>query len=482
MKFKYVFAILLLFLGLKKVFAQEDSLTKTKPVFPPSIAIVSGKVTGEELPLKDAVITIYKNDDLMGEFVTDYSGNFNFTLQRDNNYLLVFGKKGYTSKKIFISTNDIPENITISRSGILVDLFREMEGLDVSILDEPIGKFYYISTTNNLEYDKAYTDRIRAQLEELQRQLKQKQKEEAEKESKKGKEAALKDSIETKLSEERKALEKKEKDKKAIEFWLKSIEEENRKKADEEAKSKLKEEEKKRKEEQLALKAKENSEKKRIEEEERKKKEELEKSIKEQEEKRKEDERQRLKAEKDRELEQKRLEAEETRKQKEIERLRLLEEENQKKLLAEQQFKAAKEAIEQQRRERTEKMRLDSIAEAEKKEKLNKQNEEIIAEEKSIQEMSEEEAEKLFNKKMTPTEKNNYLKNLAKKYPEGMSVQVKQFKNFKLTQIIKIDKGKASEFKKIEYRYGSFYKKNGDHTTDAVFNLETKGYEALIKQ
>ena len=177
MKIKLGSVVIFFFFIFFNSYAQEDTSVVSKLLFPPSIVIINGKVTCDNLPLNDAIISIYKNDEYLDEFSTDYTGNFNFTLQKANSYLLVFSKKGYTSKRLFISTYGIPENTTITRGGLLIDLFKELEGLDVSILDEPNGKFFYIKSINNLEYDKVYTNKIRAQLEELQRQLKLKQKE-----------------------------------------------------------------------------------------------------------------------------------------------------------------------------------------------------------------------------------------------------------------------------------------------------------------
>ena len=93
-----------------------------------------------------------------------------------------FSKAGYTSKKLAFSTKQGPPNETdIRLVGNEVFLFKSDPDLDVSVLDKPVGKFIYDPIEKNFNYDKAYTQSIKAKVEILVKTLETKRRVEAEK-------------------------------------------------------------------------------------------------------------------------------------------------------------------------------------------------------------------------------------------------------------------------------------------------------------
>jgi hypothetical protein len=98
-------------------------------------------------------------------------------LEPDNEYTVEFSKNGYIAKRIYFNTMYMPQNMFVTRSGILVNLFKDFPGLDFSVLLNPIGKFYYYTDKKNLHYEKQYTDSIEKLLAELSKKVKEKKKE-----------------------------------------------------------------------------------------------------------------------------------------------------------------------------------------------------------------------------------------------------------------------------------------------------------------
>jgi len=361
--------------------------------FAKSIITISGRVNEEGHELQNANVLLLKNNIPFAEITTDEIGGFSFTLNTDNQYMLVFSKLGYVSKKILVNTENVPINTSVLRSGIDVELFREIDGVDFSILNQPIGEFFYSTDKKNIDYDKNYTNAIREQLEALQNAVTNRQRQ---------------------IKEEQKN--KKESTPEQLDSNNKNRKEDQDKKKDTESKFLQSEELYK------------------------------------------------LNAGKTNGI------SEVDDKSKKVDQQKINE------ANAEKNRKTAQKAIEKKKTEEKEKLILDSLKSEEIKLKI-KTNTSLNANTKSdtIYEMNEEDAKAVFNEQLSKEEFNLLLKELAKKYPEGFTTIVRNYPNFKITTIIKVFNSKADEYKLIQYNFASFYKKNNDDITEAVFKEETSG-------
>ncbi|MFN5795309.1 MAG: carboxypeptidase-like regulatory domain-containing protein, partial [Bacteroidota bacterium] len=72
--------------------------------FANSIITISGRVNEEGRELQNVNVSLQKNKITVNEISTDEIGGFSFTLKSDNQYILVFSKSGYVSKKILVNT------------------------------------------------------------------------------------------------------------------------------------------------------------------------------------------------------------------------------------------------------------------------------------------------------------------------------------------------------------------------------------------
>lgn len=116
-----------------------------------------GKVTNDATTLTEVIVQVLQNGRLMTTFKTDNSGNYNVYLPLGHDYLISISKNNYVQKYFSVSTKDIPAeqaNTKLPTITADIDLFKYYEGVDYSLFDEPINKFYYNKKKGNFEYDK----------------------------------------------------------------------------------------------------------------------------------------------------------------------------------------------------------------------------------------------------------------------------------------------------------------------------------------
>ncbi|MES2567071.1 MAG: hypothetical protein V4565_09415 [Bacteroidota bacterium] len=118
-----------------------------------------GKVTHNNNSLSEVIVQVLQNGKLMTTFTTDNTGNYNIYLPLGNDYLISISKSDYVQKYFSVSTKGIP----VEQSGIKfpaikadVDLLKFYEGVDYSMFDEPITKFYYNKRKDNFDYDEEH--------------------------------------------------------------------------------------------------------------------------------------------------------------------------------------------------------------------------------------------------------------------------------------------------------------------------------------
>lgn len=121
--------------------------------------------------LENVTIRAYHNGSKVDEYITRSNGKYEFFLELGKEYDLDFVCPGFVSKKVYMDSRNIPaEDIGAGFSmNIEMSLFQELEGLDVSILDQPIGKAKYNPNTGALEFDFAYTQKIKDEISRLMR-------------------------------------------------------------------------------------------------------------------------------------------------------------------------------------------------------------------------------------------------------------------------------------------------------------------------
>ncbi len=145
-----------------------------------------GDVSDEKGSLPSAQVQISRGGKIENTILTDMSGKYNFALPLGGDYLVTVTKEGYVTKKFTVTTTGVPpEKATINFPIIQarLSLFKKMEGVDYSALNEPINKYKYNPLLDNFEYDAGYLDQMINKLGAIKEAEKEVIKKEKEKEN-----------------------------------------------------------------------------------------------------------------------------------------------------------------------------------------------------------------------------------------------------------------------------------------------------------
>ena len=111
--------------------------------------------------LDSALIIIFDE----GERTTDSllfteNGNYDFGLPLNSQFMVSIYKNGFVTKKLHINTN-VPkfykEETTMEFE---MDLYKKIDEVDVSILNNPVAEIYYNVQLKDFDYDHVFTDEV----------------------------------------------------------------------------------------------------------------------------------------------------------------------------------------------------------------------------------------------------------------------------------------------------------------------------------
>ena len=106
--------------------------------------------------------------------------NFRLKLYFNKNYLISFSKQGFITKTIAIETHIPSERLEkqVHPYKIGVVLFKQYEGINIVVYNQPVAKIRFSSAIDEFDYDTDYTKSILSKMSETEQQLKQKAEEE----------------------------------------------------------------------------------------------------------------------------------------------------------------------------------------------------------------------------------------------------------------------------------------------------------------
>jgi hypothetical protein len=127
--------------------------------------------------LNTGIIQVYRNGSRLHLITTGKEGQFAFELDREGDYTLICSKPGYFDKKIGLSTKGVSsfERAKVGdmnsnyKCDVVVTLFREVKGVDVSVLKELIGNIFFNPQKNNFSFD--VNEELESRLEALTKKI-----------------------------------------------------------------------------------------------------------------------------------------------------------------------------------------------------------------------------------------------------------------------------------------------------------------------
>jgi hypothetical protein len=142
---------------------------------PQKYFVITGKFEPESGFIENAKVEISKNGKTPTVQNIPKNGRFRFEFEYFNDYELTFTQSEHFSKKILVSTQ-IPQSVWERDNDfppfpIVVQLFREIEGLDKSFTQKPIGKIFYSEQEDNFTKESYFSDlQLVEQIEEAKQQ------------------------------------------------------------------------------------------------------------------------------------------------------------------------------------------------------------------------------------------------------------------------------------------------------------------------
>lgn len=137
------------------------------------------KVAKEENVLGGALIKLLKGNTVVDQSVSDGGGYFSIFVPANDEYILTVTYAGCFTKKIYINTKGVPEEIqktnikpSISIEGFI--LSKPLPGIDYSTLDQTLAKIVYMPKEINFGDEEMYTKEglaVVARIEEKEMEL-----------------------------------------------------------------------------------------------------------------------------------------------------------------------------------------------------------------------------------------------------------------------------------------------------------------------
>lgn len=138
---------------------------------------IGGTISGEDdVAMQGVQVTVTKNGQLFTSFPTTYSGAYNLFLPMGAEFVVSITKDGYAKKYFTVSTMGVPAESAKKKFAVMIadlELIALVPGVDYSVFNQPVNKYYFNPKADNFEYDKKYLKDVIAQVQELKKAKKE---------------------------------------------------------------------------------------------------------------------------------------------------------------------------------------------------------------------------------------------------------------------------------------------------------------------
>lgn len=115
-----------------------------------------------------AKIRIVSSDKIvLGTYYSSNTGKCHFRIPLFKNVIIEVTKENYVSKTLTVNTWVPDLNNSMFSIKYDIYLFENVDGLDVSVLKEPIANVVFENTLNSFNYDREYSNRINENLKKM---------------------------------------------------------------------------------------------------------------------------------------------------------------------------------------------------------------------------------------------------------------------------------------------------------------------------
>ncbi len=137
---------------------------------------VQGKIVDDgDAPIPGATIQVKGGSKVVATTTTGGDGKYTFQVPINADYIVTVSGPGMVTKKFMISARGIPPERAQEPFGAIeatVGLWKKVDGVDYSALNQPANKYYYNPDKQKLEYDKEYLQQMLGLIEQIREQEK----------------------------------------------------------------------------------------------------------------------------------------------------------------------------------------------------------------------------------------------------------------------------------------------------------------------
>lgn len=129
--------------------------------------IVTEYFSGE--PIKGAQVRMVKDGIERETQLTKRDGQYEFILDRGYTYLIWFYKDGWVTKHVKIDATGVPPipDVPFHELDVQVSLFTWVDGVDLTIFEQPLGLAEYVQSVRKTTWDVEYTEALRPKVERV---------------------------------------------------------------------------------------------------------------------------------------------------------------------------------------------------------------------------------------------------------------------------------------------------------------------------
>ncbi|MBK7668600.1 MAG: hypothetical protein IPJ32_15415 [Sphingobacteriaceae bacterium] len=148
----------LLFVALSSI-AQRETLN------------VGGTISNEhKVAMPDALVSVTKDGKAFTSFPTSFNGSYALYLPMGSEFVITVSKSGFAKKYFTVSTLGVSDESAKKKFSVMIadlELIETVPGVDYSIFNQPMNKYYYNPKIDNFEFDKKYMKDMLAQVSDL---------------------------------------------------------------------------------------------------------------------------------------------------------------------------------------------------------------------------------------------------------------------------------------------------------------------------
>ena len=149
---------LLLFISFN-CFAQSETLN------------LGGKISDEKkIAMRDAIVSVTRDGKAFTNFPTSFNGSYALYLPMGSEFIITVSKPGYAKKYFTVSTLGVPAESAKRKFSVMIadlELIETVPGVDYSLFNQPMNKYYFNLKADNFEFDKKYMKDMLAQVDDL---------------------------------------------------------------------------------------------------------------------------------------------------------------------------------------------------------------------------------------------------------------------------------------------------------------------------